>query len=240
MADSTTNLDTISPSQSAKETTANALFDAMAPNSLYGRRASTTSGLTWGYYGGVFAADATSRTVIANGTVALTASTTNYVEADTTTGAVSVNTTAFTSGKLPLYEIVTGASTVTSYEDWRTSGASAGAVTQPYDLGASYPGAPTASLVLVRYPFPRAVAFPASMTLSRGVAAVAATAQTDFDLQKNAVSFGTMRFAAAGTTASFIAASSTSFAAGDILTVVSPASPDATLASIGFSLAGTR
>lgn len=112
--------------------------------------------------------------------------------------------------------------------------------TQPYDVGGSYPSAPTASLVMVRYPFPRAVSFPSSLTNSRGVAGTAATAQTDFDLKKNGVSFGTMRFAAAGTTASFIAASSSSFAAGDILTVVAPATPDATLAGIGFSLAGTR
>lgn len=112
--------------------------------------------------------------------------------------------------------------------------------TQPYDVGGSYAGAPTASLVLVRYPFPRAVAFPASLTNSQGAAATAATAQTDFDLKKNNVSFGTMRFAASGTTATFIAASSTSFAAGDVLTVVAPATPDATLANIGFALAGTR
>ena len=72
------------------------------------------------------------------------------------------------------------------------------------------------------------------------VASVAATAQTDFDILKNGVSFGTMRFAAAGSTASFISASGASFAAGDILTVVAPASPDATLANVGFSLAGTR
>ena len=101
-------------------------------------------------------------------------------------------------------------------------------------------GAPTASLVLLRYPFPRQVIFPASLTNSQGKAGTAATAQTDFDIQKNAVSVGTMRFAAAGTVATFIMASQTTFAAGDILTVVSPASPDATLANLGFALAGTR
>lgn len=111
---------------------------------------------------------------------------------------------------------------------------------QPYDVGGAVSGVPSASAVLIRYPFPRAVVFPSSLTLSRGVAATAATAQTDFDILKNGVSFGTMRFAAAGTTASFISASGSTFAAGDILTVVAPGSPDATLASVGFSLAGTR
>ena len=111
---------------------------------------------------------------------------------------------------------------------------------QPYDVGGTYPGVPAASAVLIRYPFPRAVVFPSGLTNSRGVAAVAATAQTDFDIQKNGASVGTMRYAAAGTTATFIMASQTSFAAGDILTVVAPGTPDATLADVGFSLAGTR
>jgi hypothetical protein len=112
--------------------------------------------------------------------------------------------------------------------------------TQPYDVGGSYSGAPTASLVILRYPFPRQAIFPAGLTNSQGVAATAATAQTDFDLKKNGSSVGTMRFAAAGTVASFIMASQTTFAAGDVLTVVAPGTPDATLANIGFALAGTR
>lgn len=111
---------------------------------------------------------------------------------------------------------------------------------QPYDVGGGCTGAPSASLVLMRYPVPRAITFPASLTNSRGVAATAATAQTDFDILRNGVSFGTMRFAASGTTASFIAASQTAFVAGDVLTVVAPATPDATLAHVGFSLAATR
>ncbi|HMU15805.1 MAG TPA: hypothetical protein PKC95_00040 [Thauera aminoaromatica] len=117
---------------------------------------------------------------------------------------------------------------------------SAGSTADPYDVGASYPGAPTASVVLMRYPFPRQVIFPSGLTNSRGVAGTAATAQTDFDIKKNGSSVGTMRFAAAGTTATFIMASQTTFAAGDVLTVVAPGSPDATLADIGFGLAGTR
>jgi hypothetical protein len=121
MADSATNLDTISSAQSQKEVTANAAFDAGSPATLFGRRASTTSGLTWGYYGGKLWIDGV-LTTIANGTVALTASATNYVEADRA-GVVSKNTTGFTAGRTPLYEIVTGASTVTSYTDRRILGA---------------------------------------------------------------------------------------------------------------------
>lgn len=120
------------------------------------------------------------------------------------------------------------------------AGANPAWTSEPYDVGGACAGVPAASLVIVRYPTPRAVVFPASLTSSQGAAAVAATAQTDFDILKNGVSFGTMRFAAAGTVATFISAAGATFAAGDVLTIVSPASPDATLADIGFSLAGTR
>ena len=108
-----------------------------------------------------------------------------------------------------------------------------------YDVGATYVGAPPTSEAIVRYPFPRAVDFPSGLTNSRGVCGTAPSAQTDFDLRKGGVSFGTMRFAASGTTASFIAASPTSFSAGDVLTVVTPANLNG-LEDLGFSLAGVR
>lgn len=117
MSDSTTLLDTISASQASKEVTANAMLDAASPAMIFGRRGSTTTALTWGYYGGRILLDGV-RTSIANGTVALTASTTNYVEA-TRAGVVSKNTTGFTAGRIPLYIIVTGTATITSYTDER-------------------------------------------------------------------------------------------------------------------------
>lgn len=121
MSNSTTLLDTISSTQANKEVVVNALLDAASPSMLWGRHASATSGLTWGYYGGWF-----NGAQIANGTVTLTASATNYVSANASTGAVSVSTTSFPAGAIPLYSIVTGASTVTSYTDQRTSGAGSG------------------------------------------------------------------------------------------------------------------
>src|SRR5512135_2522167 len=106
MANSTTNLDLISSSQASKEITANALFDAESPASLYGRRASATANLTWGYYGGMLAIAGTP-TAIANGTKTLTNGATNYIEADPTTGNVAVNTSNFTAANIPLYAVVT-------------------------------------------------------------------------------------------------------------------------------------
>lgn len=118
MSNSTVTFDALIQSQASKEITVNAMFDALSPASLYGRRQSTSSGLTWGYYGGNVLVNGV-LTQIANATVALTASTTNYIEANPTTGAVSKNTTGFTAGQTPLYTIVTGTATVSNYTDHR-------------------------------------------------------------------------------------------------------------------------
>lgn len=125
MADSTTNLPTMSSGQASKEVTFNELLDAASAGTAFGRNASTTTGLTWGYLGGVVMVDGVP-TRIANGTVALTASSTNYVEVDRS-GTVSKNTTAFTAGRTPLYSVVTGASTISSYSDLRLLAAQPGA-----------------------------------------------------------------------------------------------------------------
>ncbi len=96
------------------------------------------------------------------------------------------------------------------------------------------------SQVLLDNPLPAVCTFAVSLAGSTATLNVAATAQTDFDVQKNGVSFGTIRFAAAGTVASFISASGATFAIGDILTVIAPASPDGTASTIGFTLVATR
>jgi hypothetical protein len=118
MADSATNLDLIAVGQAEKEETANELFDALSPAALFGRRASTCTGLTWGYYGGRFES-----TLIANGTISLTLSATNYLVASRVDGTVSnsLSTTDWDdeANYIRLYKIVAGASTVTSYEDHR-------------------------------------------------------------------------------------------------------------------------
>lgn len=126
MANSTTNIDTISASQAGKEATANAFFDAASQGAMLGRRASTSSGLTWGYYGGNFTKMDGTLVAIANGTFTLTASTTNYITVLRTTGVVysATTTTAWNDNAnyLRLYSVVTGTDTVTSYTDYREVG----------------------------------------------------------------------------------------------------------------------
>lgn len=72
----------------------------------------TTSGLTFGYDAGRFH-NGKINVVISAGTILLAASNTNYVEVDRT-GTVFSNTSGFTSGRLPLWTIVTGVSTISS------------------------------------------------------------------------------------------------------------------------------
>lgn len=117
MSNSTITFDPIVQAAASKEIQANAYFDAVSPASLFGRRQSASSGLYFGYYGGTILVDGV-LTQISNGSLLLTASATNYIEASRA-GVLSKSTTGFTPGSIPLYVAVTDASTITSYTDYR-------------------------------------------------------------------------------------------------------------------------
>jgi hypothetical protein len=236
MSNSTTLIDTIATNQSSKEVLANAIFDAASPAMLWGRRASACSGLTWGYYGGWYSGQ------IVNGTVTLTASASNYLMADAATGAVTVNTTGFTSGKIPLYLVVTGATTVTSYTDERSYAPASllASGSTPYDLLMFFPGVPSTNQVMGRIIVPRAITLPASLTGSYASSITAAAASTTLTLAKHGSTIGTVNFAAGATTATFTFASSVSFAAGNLLTLTNQSPADASLANVSLTLAATR
>jgi hypothetical protein len=119
MADQTTFVPQLLSSQAAKEVLANALFDAASPAMLFGRNAQTTSGLVWGYLGGrTYLAGAAF--VYPNATLTLPANQTNFIEVSIA-GVVSSNTTGFSIDRAPLYRVVTGATTITGYEDHRSA-----------------------------------------------------------------------------------------------------------------------
>jgi hypothetical protein len=137
------SLDLISSSQAQKEVTANALHTASAPGLLFAMKATATVGLTFGYYGGNLMVG-TTPTLIADGTLTMTNTATNYIES-TTAGVVSSNTSGFTVGRIQMYTGVAAAGVVT-YTDKRTSGigggvASGGAPTGSAggDLTGTYP-----------------------------------------------------------------------------------------------------
>src|SRR6266849_9855873 len=114
-----------------------------------------------------------------------------------------------------------------------------GAVQGPAYVSGSWAGSPGASQVIERYIFATPVTFPAGLTGSYGTAGVAATAVASCAIQKNWSTVGTMAFAAGATNASFTMAGTTSFAGGDVLTILAPAAPDATLANLAWTLTGT-
>lgn len=114
------------------------------------------------------------------------------------------------------------------------------AATKPYDVGTFCAGLPSASEVLLAFNYVRDVTLPAGLTGSRVTAGVAATATADFDVLLNGGSIGTIRFAAAGNIASFVGFSGSTIAPNDLLQIVAPGTPDATLANISFTLAGAQ
>ncbi len=135
--------------------------------------------------------------------------------------------------------------------DWTDAGGSAVTATvtpfnagsEGYDVACYTPGKPASSATLLRFVAVRAFSLPANWTGSKGDAGAAATAQTDFTVKRKpvggvAATIGTVRFAAAGTTPTFILAAATDFEPGDVLSIHAPSSQDATLADVAITLAG--
>jgi len=94
---------------------------------LFDENSATTTGLTWGYKAGTFRVDNTVTSVSA-GTIGLTDDATNYVEVDPSDGLVKKNTTAFTTARIPLRQIVTASgsqSTSTDKRAWFSNPATA-------------------------------------------------------------------------------------------------------------------
>ena len=118
MSDSSTPFGTISTGQGNQTAKANALLDAMAPIAVFAKKAATTTGLTLGLHGGKITVNGVV-TVLADTTVALTASTTNYLEASPATGVVTKQTTTYTPGYWRIGRAVTDASAITTWYDDR-------------------------------------------------------------------------------------------------------------------------
>lgn len=119
---------------------------------------------------------------------------------------------------------------------------SGGVSTVPYIISAWKNGLPGVSERVVAHSFPdlAGLTLPTDAVGSSVEAEVAATAETDFDLQKNDVSIGTIRFAISGTVATFVSISEETFVQGDRLEVIAPGGQDVTLADVYFTLKLTR
>ena len=101
------------------------------------------------------------------------------------------------------------------------------------------PNAASAEIVFRAPLSDETISFAADLASSRVVAKVAATAQTDWLVNKNDSLVGTVRFAAAGTVATFVGVSAFTIGPTDTLSIVAPAAADATLDNVGFMLLGS-
>ena len=113
----TTELQELTSSQSSPEMPVNENFETLSAIAVFGKRHPATTALTWGYYGGRFNGN-----TIADGTVALTNNSANYVVALRSTGAVSVSTgtTNWDSAlSARLYKVTTASGVVSAVEDHR-------------------------------------------------------------------------------------------------------------------------
>jgi len=109
---------------------------------------------------------------------------------------------------------------------------------QYYLLAGALSGVPAASISLGYYVAALAFTLPQNLTGSQGVAKVAATAQTDVALVVNGTSKGNLRWGAGATVAGFVFAAAVAIAAGDRIELIAPATVDATLADLTWTLRG--
>jgi len=111
-------LQQLSASQASPEVPINENFETLEAIAVYGKKHPTTTGLTWGYYGGRWGGFA-----VAAGTLILTASNTNYIVVARATGVISVSTSATnwndTTNYARVYRLTAGALAVTAVEDHR-------------------------------------------------------------------------------------------------------------------------
>lgn len=117
---------------------------------------------------------------------------------------------------------------------------SQGAPRPTITLGMFQPGLLTGSLVIFSYIAPEALNFPANFSTSQANIVSGATGNPVLHIQKNGVDIGTISIT--GTTATFASTGGLAqkVAIGDVITVVGPASADATLAAISISIFGAR
>jgi hypothetical protein len=117
-----TTLQQLDDEQVNAEVPVNENFETVSASGIFGKKHTTTSGLTWGYYGGRYNGN-----TVSDGTVTLTDAATNYIVVLRSTGVVSVST-ATTNSTNPLYArlynvtTVAGAVTAVVDERWEANG----------------------------------------------------------------------------------------------------------------------
>ena len=111
-------MQTLSAGQADPQVPINENFESLEHAAVYGKRHAATAGLIWAYYGGTWGG-----LTVADGTVTLTNTATNYIVALRSTGAVSVATTTTNWDNAALYAriyaVTVASSLVTTVVDHR-------------------------------------------------------------------------------------------------------------------------
>lgn len=112
----------VAEGQANPEIVINRNAQTLEHQAVYGQRQSAHSGLTWGYYGGRWG----DNVAVSDGTLTLSASSTNYVVVARATGVISTSTASTnwdnTTDYARVYKITTGASAVSGTpEDHRVT-----------------------------------------------------------------------------------------------------------------------
>lgn len=162
----------------------------------------------------------------------LTSTFEKYSNRGIASGYVPLNGAALIS----LAYIGTGTKDSTTYLRGDGAWASITAAISPYDIAAAVTGLPTAGASLIVLQMVRAAFIPANAVGSSATAGTAGTVTNAvFILNKNGTQIGTVTFAAGSTTGVFSVTAS-SFAIGDIITLIAPSPQNATLANIGINI----
>lgn len=110
---------TLATNQAQKETIINENFTALNQPSTFGWRVQSTTGLQYAYWGGNYQNSSGALITLADGTVTVTASTTNYVYFDPATNTILNSTSVPAIGKVRLAKVITDATKITSVTDER-------------------------------------------------------------------------------------------------------------------------
>ena len=108
-----------------------------------------------------------------------------------------------------------------------------------YGIVLFYPDKPTGDELILLHVLAQSIDFADGLPGSQALAATAATAETVFSIQHEGVEVGTCTFSAAGAVGAYAAAAEFTIAAGETFSIVAPATADATLADITFTVTGT-
>ena len=110
---------TLATNQAQKETIINENFTALNQPSTFGWRVQSTTGLQYAYWGGNYQNSSGALITLADGTVTVTASSTNYVYFDPLTNTILNSISVPASGKIRLAKVITDATKIISVTDER-------------------------------------------------------------------------------------------------------------------------